>query len=81
MPITSHELDNRFGYHRPGHEIIERAHKLIRDNCRQLASTIVEITPEGREQSVAITKLQEVMHWANSAIACNQEKMLGLPQT
>lgn len=41
----------------------------IRDRARQLAERINLEVPVGREQSLAITKLEEVVFWANTAIA------------
>lgn len=34
---------------------------------------ITHKTPKSREQSLAITKVEEAMFWANAAIARNQE--------
>lgn len=41
----------------------------LRSACGELASFIDSKCPDGREKSVALTKLEEVMFWANSAIA------------
>jgi len=45
------------------------AHTLIRDSCEDLARIVNGHVPEGREKSLAITKLEEVMMWANAGIA------------
>ena len=67
--ISMDELMNRFGFH-PANDKTGPQHQLVRDHCLGLAGFIVANTPEGREQSLALTKLQEVMMWANAAIAC-----------
>lgn len=69
-PITQADLDNRFNYHQPNTpEKIER-HQRVRDACRKAAEEIVEATgAPSREQSTAITKLEEAMFHANAAIA------------
>ena len=43
----------------------------IREFAKNLANLINDITPPSREQSLAITKLEEVVFWANASIARN----------
>ena len=62
------DLDNRFAYHRPNPERAI-AHEKIRAAARKLAQAITTLTPESREQSLAITKTEEAMFWANAVIA------------
>ena len=62
------DLENRFTYHRPKDDQPPR-YQLIRDTGLRFAMLIAENTPPSREQSLAITKLEEVVMWANSAIA------------
>lgn len=62
------ELQRRFTYHAPKDDQAGR-YVRIRDEARSLAGTIVEATPESREQSLAITALEEAVFWANAAIA------------
>jgi hypothetical protein len=40
--------------------------------ARKLAYLINEDCPDGREKSIAITKLEESVMWANAAIARNE---------
>jgi hypothetical protein len=68
MPITDAELENRFTYHKPKDDQPQK-YEEIRRRCHALALLIVAITPESREQSTALTKLEEVSMWANAAIA------------
>jgi len=68
MPITKEELDNRFIYHAPKEGQANR-YQGLRDMGKTLAKAIVDNTPESREQSLAITHLEEAIMWANAAIA------------
>jgi len=62
------ELDKRFTYHAPKGDQQERYIKL-RSEMRRLAAMIVQLTPESREQALALTKLEECSMWANASIA------------
>jgi hypothetical protein len=44
----------------------------LRDQAKQLAFLIIELTPVSREQSVALTHLDEVVMFASAAIARNE---------
>lgn len=41
----------------------------VREQCRMLAHDLNDWLPEGREKALAITNLEQVMFWANAAIA------------
>lgn len=48
----------------------------LRDVARAIADAyhiVIAQCPKSREQSLAITKLQEARMWANAAIVCNQK--------
>jgi hypothetical protein len=68
MTIDADELAIRFTYHPPSGTQPER-YEQIRYVAAQFADLIVSTTPESREQSLALTALDEVVMWANSAIA------------
>ena len=65
------DLENRFAYHKPKDVATGNRHADIRQALYDVAVAITEKTPVSREQSVAITKLEEAMFWANAAIARN----------
>lgn len=71
MPIEQKQIDalnNIFTYHAPKDGQPEKYVKL-RDTAKELAFLICELTPVSREQSLALTKLEESIFFANAAIA------------
>lgn len=62
------DLENRFTYHKPVGDQPSR-YETLRDYGLSYANLINELCPEGREKSLAITKLEEAVMWANAAIA------------
>jgi hypothetical protein len=68
MSVDEEELAIRFTYHPPRNGQVDR-YQEIREAGRQMAMFILETTPESREQSLALTALDEVVMWANAAIA------------
>jgi hypothetical protein len=63
------DIANRFAFHPATTEEKRDEHTSIRQQCRQLADELNKRLPEGREKSLAITHLEEVMFWSNAAIA------------
>jgi hypothetical protein len=62
------DIEKRFTYHPPKEED-KAKFPLIRDSAKYLAGIIKDVVPEGREQALAITKLEEAVMWANAGIA------------
>lgn len=62
------DIENRFKFH-PADKEKGRRHEFVRNQCLILAQDLNDELPPGREKSLAITKLEEVMFWANAAIA------------
>ena len=62
------DVDNRFRYHTPRPDQIPRYEEL-RQIARTFAHRILELTPASREQSLALTHLEESVMQANAAIA------------
>jgi len=67
------DLDNIYTYHAPKNEQIV-CYQAIRDKAREFAELLQEACPESREQSLALTKLEEVVMWANASIARNHKE-------
>jgi len=66
--VSPEELTTRFTYHapKPGQSDL---YVEIRDTAKGLAELVVARTPESREQSLALTAIEEAVMWANAAIA------------
>jgi len=71
MAIDQAEIDKRFTYHAPKGDQAARYQEL-RDAAKTLAELIVSKTPASREQSLALTSLEETCFWANASIARNE---------
>lgn len=69
--MTYEELENRFTYHAPKEGQLER-YERIRYKGKMLAAYINEYCPDSREKSLALTKIEEAVMWANAAIARNE---------
>ena len=65
-------INNNYKWHPPTTSDVENAHDDIRSICRSTAEHLVEYCPKSRELSIALTKVEEAMMWANAAIARNQ---------
>ena len=65
------ELINRFTYHAPHGDQAKR-YTDLRDLAKEYAMIICEMTPESREQALALTHLEQAVFWANAAIARNE---------
>lgn len=70
--MTQDELDKRFNYHPPKDRNVSSRHEEV----RQVFKTCVDdlrwvLIEESRETSLAWTKLEEAMFWANAHVARN----------
>jgi hypothetical protein len=64
------QILHNFKYHAPKDGQPEK-YEEIRDTAREFALTINKLCPNSREKSLAMTKLEEAVMWANAAIARN----------
>lgn len=67
--MDTQDLEVRFAFHPANTEEKRNEHTSVRQHCLDLALWINEKVPDGREKSLAITHLEEVMLWSNAAIA------------
>jgi hypothetical protein len=63
-------IKNNFRYHAPKEGQIG-IYEIIRTQGRDMVECINYHCPASREKSLAITKLEEAVMWANAAIARN----------
>lgn len=71
--VPSDVVEDRFGYHPPNNDKIKEGHEQIRAWAGEFAVNLNENLPECDEKHKALERLQEVMFWANAAVALNQE--------
>jgi hypothetical protein len=69
--MDSADIANRFTYHAPKPGQPEKYSEL-RGEALAMAQTINALCPDSREKSLALTKLEETVMWANAAIARNE---------
>lgn len=65
---VSVDIIKRFTYH-PPKEGQPLTYEQIRDTAKSFAMLLAGLCPESRERSLALTKLEEVVFWANASIA------------
>lgn len=73
--ITKEEINrisNNFTYHAPSDNQPKR-YEAIRMRAKHLAVDFCQFCPPSRELSLALTKLEEAVFWANAAIARNED--------
>jgi hypothetical protein len=68
--IPDADLEKRFTYHPPKGDQPKR-YEDIRNWAKSLAYFIKDSCPTSREQSLALTHVEEAVFWANAAIARN----------
>ena len=64
-------IENNYTYHAPKEDQPKR-YEAIRGKAKELALLIEDVCPTSREKSLAFTKLEEGVMWANAAIARNE---------
>lgn len=68
--LTHDDIDIRFSFHTAaGRPDVGDRHDYVRRVCRELAHTLLDQLPEGRDKALALTALEEVMMRSNRAIA------------
>ena len=65
------DIERNFSYHAPKDDQLER-YQRIREKAKLLAAYIDEKCPDSREKSLAFTKIEEAVMWANASIARNE---------
>jgi hypothetical protein len=68
--LARERIDNSFTYHAPTPDKAKR-YEDLRSSAKSLAITMTEYCPESLELSMALSKLEEAVMWANAAIARN----------
>ena len=66
------QIEKAFTFHEPKYPGKTLCHNQIRDFAKNFAYVIESTCPNSREKSLAMTKLEECVMWANAAIARNE---------
>ena len=62
------EINHNFKHHIPTQEKVAQ-YQNLRDAAKGLAHLINDLVPDGREQALALTNLEQAIFWANAGIA------------
>jgi hypothetical protein len=68
---VAYDLERNFTYHAPKEDQAKR-YEEIRAEAKELAMLIMVDCPDSREKSLALTKIEEGVMWANASIARNE---------
>ena len=68
--MSAKDIEKNFTYHKPDEDKAVR-YLNIRNTAKDMAYVIENVCPESREKSLAFTKLEEAVMWANASIARN----------
>lgn len=71
MEKIKEQIEKSFVYHSPK-EGQPAKYTEIREKAKELAILMADLCPDSMERSLAITKLQESIMWANASIAINE---------
>jgi hypothetical protein len=66
------EMIKRFSYHSSDDPEVQERYVILRALAKTMADRIDRLCPHSREKSIAITKLEEAVMWANASIARNE---------
>jgi hypothetical protein len=69
------DLENRFSFHPATDDKTKQAHDTVRGDCLRFAIDLNKLLRDSDEKEKAIDKLDEVMFWANAAIARNSNAL------
>lgn len=69
--MAAKDIEKNFTYHAPD-ESRQVRYLNIRNMARDFAYVIDHVCPDSREKSLAMTKLEEAVMWANAAVARNE---------
>lgn len=70
-PKHNFKLERNYSYHPPKGNQTSR-YVAIRAAAKMLAEEIEKLCPDSREKSIAHTKIEEAVMWANASIARNE---------
>lgn len=66
-------IERNLTNHPPVSEHVVSDFEAVRDAAKELGAVIIHFSPQSREQSLALTNLEQTVMWTIAAIARNQE--------
>lgn len=76
LPEQYADIAHRITNHPPANAEVVRRLEAVANAAIAFGRVVVAMTPESREQSLALTNLEQTTMWARAAIARNQERIL-----
>ena len=70
--MTHDELNHNMTNHAPANDAVISDMVLLRELAKEFGHAILDIASPSREQSLAITNLEQALMWSIAAIARNQ---------
>jgi len=70
------DIKHRLTNHPPKDRRVANELDFLTGKFIDLGFTLVDSLPDGREKSLALTKLEECSMWSKAALARNQEKFI-----
>lgn len=70
------EINHRFGFHKAAIEnpvVSAGTHATLREMFREMAETLDQMLPAGREKAVAFTELESASMWSHKCLARQNE--------
>jgi len=74
-----YDIDNIFTHH-PPHTDQTKRYEYLQAMAKVMAWSILKFTPPSREQSLALTNLEQAIFWANASIARNEPFSAATPE-
>lgn len=72
-PPNRDDIAARFDFHPAQTPERGQEHEAVREAFKTVALFLVDNVPAGRHHSLALTHLEEAMHWSNAAVAFQKE--------
>lgn len=73
--MPQYDIEHNMTNHPPKDEHVVRLFEDLRKSFKATAAEIVELCPDSREKSLALTNLEQALMWSTAAVARNQEEI------
>ena len=70
--LNEEQINDRVSYHAPSPAGVDR-HAELSAAFADIMKVVSEVVPEGREQSIVFTNLEQAKMWASAGVARNPE--------